>query len=319
MRSKINKTGGIQVGSGQTSNTELQGITEEFLKHLESKKQSPLTVKKRRDDMRRFLLYLEQREIRRFTDADLQTLHDFRKCLVDHDYSPSSITSTMQAVRGFFNFLSDRGDLFENPALRLKIQKPKPIMGVVLTQQEVNALLAAPDTSTRLGIRDRAILELLYSCALRRREVMSMKVHDVNLETATVRIPKGKGNKERLLPLGKQAVKFIRMYIKQVRPHYLPKISAAPDELWLCPLRRKITYTTIQWAIQKYREQAGIEKQVDTHTMRRTCATHMLRGGAHPVAVAELLGHSGLRSLAHYLHTNIQDLRNIHTQSKPGK
>lgn len=318
MRCRINTKGDVQLGRGHTVNAGLQATANEYLADLKARKYTKGSIKKRADGLRKFLLYLEQTGIKRFQDVDIKTLEAYRLCLVDHEYSDPAIESDMRAAQLFLRFLADRGDLFDDPGLRLKIKKAPVNLGVVLTEREVNKLLSIPDTSTHPGLRDRAILEVLYSTAMRRGELYNLKVHDLDLDRATVRVS-GKGRKQRLLPLGKQAVKFLRLYLEQVRPRYLPKFAPAPDALWLSPRRKPMGYQRLPIMINRCAKLAGINKPVDTHTMRRTCATHMLRGGAHPVVVAELLGHADLTSLAHYLRTNITDLKAAHDKTKPGR
>ena len=319
MTHNINTKGDIQVGRGNTANAHLQSEADKYLADLKARKYTPGSIKKRRDSLRKFLLYLEQTGINRFQDVDLKTLEAYRLCLIDHEYSDYCIESDLRAVQLCFQYLEEQGLLFENPAQWFKIRKAPVNLGIVLTEREVNKMLSVPDTSTYIGLRDRAILEVLYSTAMRRGELKSLKLHDIDLDRATVRVTKGKGGKQRLLPLGKQAVKFLRLYLEQVRPRYLPKFAAAPDALWLCPRRKAVGLVTINTMIRRCGKLAGIKKPVDTHTMRRTCATHMLRGGAHPVVVAELLGHAGLKTLSHYLRTSIKDLQHAHAQSKPGR
>jgi len=214
--------------------------------------------------------------------------------------------------------LQERGHLFENPARRLKIPKAPVIMGTVLTEREVKQLLAQPDLTHRRGLRDRAILEVIYSTGMRRGEAAGLTIFDVQLDQSTIRVT-GKGRKQRLLPLGKHAVQYVRLYLKEARPKYLPKFAPAPDALWLDRYHRPISTQGITQLISRYGKACGVEKLIDAHTLRRTCATQMLRGGAHPVVVAQMLGHSGLRSLSHYLRTTITDLMHSHSQSNPGR
>lgn len=318
MRTRINTKGDIQLGRGHTANADLQRMADQYLSELKSRKYSAESIKKRRDDLRKFLLYLQARQINRFQDVDLRMLEQYRMCLIDHDYSESVVESGQRGVKLFFEFLEERGDIFENPTLYLRIRKAPVNLGLVLTEREVNKLLSVPDTSTPQGLRDRAILEVLYTTAMRRGECWRLSLHDVDLDRATVRVC-GKRRKQRLLPLGKQSVKFLRLYIQDARPRFLPKFAPAPDALWLDRCRKRMGYQPIMNLVNRSALAAGIKKPVDTHTMRRTCATHMLRNGAHPVVVAELLGHADLTSLAHYLRTTISDLKKAHSRSKPGR
>jgi integrase/recombinase XerD len=316
MRSRINEKSLIQLGTGHSSNPAFQTALEGFLASLKGRKHSANTVKKRRDSLRRFLLYLDARGVASFADVDLQTLEEFRLCLVDHDYSESEIESSLRSVRLLFRHMEEENLIFDNPAQRLKIRKATLTLGKVLTEKEVQALLAAPDLATTQGVRDRALLEVLYSTGLRRGEAAGLRLNDVDLERGTVKVL-GKGRKERLIPLGKQAVKYLGLYIKEARPRLLPKLTPPSDALWYDRLRQRLSEPGVCHAVIAAARRAGVA--ADTHTLRRTCATHLLRGGAHPAVVAQLLGHSGLRSLSHYLRTTITDLQKAHAMSKPGR
>ena len=308
----------ISFSRGRSSNLAFTKPVDEFLADLTARKLSSNTVQKRRDDLRKLLLYLDAHKIKTFADVDLKTLEAYRFALVEHDYSDSSIESGMRAASLLFRFLEERGHLFENPASRLKIQKAPVILGTVLTEREVRQLLAVPDLTHRRGLRDRAILEVIYSTGMRRAESAGLTIFDVQLEQSTIRVT-GKGRKQRLLPLGQHAVKYVRLYLQESRSKYLPKFSPAPDALWLDRCNRGISSQGITQLISRYGKACGVAKKIDAHTLRRTCATHMLRGGAHPVVVAQMLGHSGLRSLSHYLRATITDLMKSHALSNPGK
>ncbi len=308
----------ITFSRGHSTNAALTGPVDEFLADLRARKFSPQSITKRKDDLRKLLIYLEARGIGALADVDLKTLEAYRFALVDHGYGDSSIESALRAASLFFRFLEERGKLFENPAKRLKVPKAPVIMGTVLTEKEIRKLLAQPDVTRPQGLRDRAILEVLYSTGMRRGEAVALTVFDVHLDEATVKVT-GKGRKQRLLPLGKHAVKYLRLYMKEARPRFCPKLCPAPDALWLDRRRQGLSTQGITHLISLYGKQAKLGKSVDAHAIRRTCATLLLRGGAHPVVVAQLLGHSGLRSLSHYLRTTITDLQKAHSISNPGK
>jgi|GEM_PF-615120 len=309
----------IPFSRGRSTNEALCGPVKEFLEDLKARRFSPQSIKKREDDMRKLLVYLESRDIKSPAEVDLETLEAYRFALIDHGYGDSSIESALRAASLFFRFLEERGHLFENPARRLKITKAPLVMGTVLTEKEIRHLLAQPDPTHPRGLRDRAILEVLYSTGMRRGESVGLTVFDVHLEDASVKVT-GKGRKQRLLPLGKLAIKYVRLYLREARPKFSPRFSPAPDALWLDRFRRPLSAQGISGVISLHGKSAfGKEKSIDIHTIRRTCATHMLRGGAHPVVVAQMLGHSGLRSLSHYLRTNITDLKAAHAKTKPGQ
>lgn len=315
---KHNTVGTIQLGVGTPKNEATILLAREYLALLESRSYSTESVRKRWDCMRRFLLYLEARKIERMQDVDLKLLEDYQHCLVEHGYSASIMESAMRTVKLFYRFLEDKNLVFDNPSIRIRIQKTPVVLGTVLTEREVQRMLAVPDLTRPIGIRDRAMLETLYSTGIRREEASRNTVFDVDLDHATLRVT-GKGRKQRLLPLGKHAVKFLGIYLREARPKMLPKFTASPDALWLDRNRTEMTKTSISHVVNRHARKAGIGKQVNTHALRRTMATHLLRNGAHPVAVAQMLGHAGLTSLSHYLQTTVTDLMRSHRQSNVGK
>ena len=317
-KAKKNLVGTIQLGGRSPTNEAMIENARAFAAHVEALGHCRETVRKRWDNIRRFLCFLEARKVGRIQDADSQVIEDYRLCLIEHGYSANSIESDMRTVKLFYQFMEDKNEVFDNPASRLRIPKAPVVFGGVLTENEVQRMLAIPDLTRPQGIRDRAMLETLYSTGVRRAELTGLSVFDVDLERATLRV-KGKGRKERLVPLGKEAVKFLGLYLTDARPKLLPQFLAAPDALWMDRFRTNLQKEGIGMVVTRYGKAAGIAKEVNLHTFRRTFATHLLRNGAHPVVVAQLLGHSGLRSLAHYLQTTITDLLKAHAQTNPGK
>jgi integrase/recombinase XerD len=317
-KAKKNTVGTIQLGAGSPTNETLIQPVREYMAHIESLGHSGETVRKRWDCMRHLLLYLEAVKVERVQDVTLKLLEDYRLCLIEHGYSESILESSMRTVKLFYRFLEDKNMVFDNPAHRLQIPKANIMFGTVLTESEVQRMLAVPDLTRPQGIRDRALLETLYSTGIRAGEAVALTVFDADLDRATLRV-KGKGRRERLVPLGKHAVKFLGIYLKEARPKLLPKFTAAPDALWLCRFRTLMGKGGIGHAVSQYAKAAGLSKQVNIHAFRRTCATHLLRHGAHPAVVAQLLGHADLSSLSHYLQTTIGDLLKAHAQTKPGR
>ena len=315
-RIRINETGDIQLGTGATTTPVFLAALDGFLATLKAKQQSPATVHKRRDSLRRLLLFLERSGVEKFADVDLRTLEAFRLCLVEHGYSDSELEGSLRSAQFLFRYLEERNLIFDNPAERLAIPKARLSFGKVLTEKEIQKLLAVPDLTKPRGLRDRAILETLYSAGMRRGEAAGLALHDVDLDRGTVKV-RGKGRKERLIPLGKQAVKYLRLYIQEARPCLLPKLTPPTDALWYNRRRRPLPESSLCHVVTSSAREAGVA--ADAHTLRRTCATHMLRGGAHPAVVAQILGHSGLRSLSHYLRTTVTDLQKAHSLSNPGR
>ncbi len=287
---------------------------DDFLKEVAARF-SPKTVSKRRCCLLRFL---HEAGIRRYQDVTQDHLWRYHQQLIDQAYSAHSVYAYLASIRLLYRHLEEQSLLFENPALHMSIPKPRQELGLVLSEQQVKALLHQPDITKPIGLRDRAILELLYATGIRLGECTGLSVFDADLDNRTVKVF-GKGSKERVLPIGKHAARYLRLYMKEARPKLIRQ-NDPPEELWLSHRRANpLGDQAIRVLVQKHARAAGLPKQTDTHTLRRTCATHLLRGGAHPVAVAHLLGHADLGTLAHYLKTTITDIQQTHAGTSPGK
>lgn len=296
----------------------LQQQLDGYIADLRARKQAPATIRKRTDNVKRLLDHLADRHVCRLQDVDLDVLTSFRLALIDHGYAPNTIYSCLVTVRCFFAFLTDHGVLFENPAAAMPIAKPPKTLALVLDQDQIRRLLNQPDLTTPAGQRDRAVLELLYATGIRAGECVGLTIFDADLDKQTVKV-RGKGAKDRLLPLGRHAADHLRHYLATARPRLI-RDNDPPDKLFLgCRRARPLQVTDLRLIIKRHAPAADLPYQTDTHTIRRTCATHMLRGGAHPVAVARMLGHADLTSLAHYLKTTITDLKQTHAKTKPGQ
>lgn len=187
----------------------------------------------------------------------------------------------------------------------------------MLTEAEVRALLAAAGHETAAGLRDRALLETLYATAVRRQELMDLTVWDIDLGQGLVRAM-GKGRRERMLPLGRHAAAALGRYLAEARPMLGAR---RPNEvaLWLGTHGRPLGYGSVPKIVARYARAAGIARRVGAHMLRRSCATHMLRNGASPVVIQQLLGHASLAHLAQYLRLSVGDLRAMHTNTNPGQ
>jgi len=187
----------------------------------------------------------------------------------------------------------------------------------VPNEEDIRKLMEQPDLGTAAGVRDRALLEVGYSTALRLSELAGLNLADPNLKDATVRVL-GKGSKERVVPLGRQAISWLEEYVGKARPELL---TASPDEpaLWLGGMGRRFHVLLIGKMMRDYGKRAGIACGITPHALRRACATHMLRGGAHPAAIQMLLGHASLSTLSSYLRVSITDLQAMHAKARVGE
>jgi integrase/recombinase XerD len=202
---------------------------------------------------------------------------------------------------------NDPSDLIDSPKLWKKIPD-------TLSLNEVNALLAQPDIRNKQGLRDKAILETLYATGMRVSEAVNLKVDSVNLDIGFLRCI-GKGNKERVIPLGTKAISSIKKYLEVSRPHLLKKKES--EFLFLNRFGKKISRQSLWKIIKKYANQARIKKPISPHTLRHSFATHLLERGADLRSVQEMLGHSNISTTQIYTHINKDRLKTIHRMFHP--
>ena len=288
-----------------------------YLLHLKSLKYSQRTIRSYKNEFNRFKKFLSGKNIHRLKDVSIEDLDRYRLTLTDGKFSNETVYTYLTCVRKLFNFLQEHQKLFVNPASGLIIPKLIRKMKPVPTEDEVYRLLSQPDVTTGIGIRDRAMMETLYSTGARVNELVCMNTCDLDLKNGHVKVL-GKGNKERVVPLGRQAVFWTRQYLKDVRKNFLKN---KPDEpaLWLGCCGRRIHLLMIERAVSGYGKKAGIALNITPHSLRRAVATHMLNRGAHPVEIQMLLGHSSLQTLGKYLKVSIKDIIKTHSKGRPGK
>jgi len=279
------------------------------------KRYSPSTISQVEYIMRRFLAYAHERGriLRDITPDDLDA---FRLYLVDADFAAQSVARFMEVIRRFFEYLEETRTIFMNPARDLIVKRPSRPLLYVPSEEDVKILLAQPDVTRPLGLRDRAYMELVYSTGARCSEAFSRTVFDLDLHQKTFRVM-GKGAKERIVPVGKHALLWMRRYLKKGRPAL---VGDHPDRtaLWVSSLGEPLTSPQIfKQVMAKYCKAAGI-RLITPHALRRACATHMLRHGAHPVQIQFLLGHARLKTLGQYLRVTVTDLKAMHRKSRPG-
>ncbi len=234
--------------------------------------------------------------------------------LKDSGRSASSITRALSPVRGFFRFMIMEFGLRSSPTSVIG----NPIRGrtlpIVLDPSEVEKLMHAPDLSKDSGIRDRALLEILYSCGLRASEAAALQLADADLKNGFLRVT-GKGRKERIVPMGEEAITWLKSYLKGPRSRLLKKGNSF--FIFVSNRSKPLSRQRIWQLIKKYALLAGIHKNVYPHVLRHSFATHLLEGGADLRSVQLLLGHSDIGTTQIYTHVDISRLRKIHRQYHP--
>jgi integrase/recombinase XerD len=288
-----------------------------YLAWLKHKRYSPQTIRTYGLALDKFRVWMNAQKCYRLTDITETHLEAYRLSMIERGFTEATQEVFMRAVKNLFGWMEKEGTLFLNPARGLVIRQAKPSLPVVIGEDEVKRLLAQPCVTTALGIRDRAILEIGYSCALRRNELASLGIFDPDLDRQTLRVM-GKGSKERVLPLGKHATYWLGQYLRRVRPQ-LAETCIDESALWIGRRARPLSGQGIAVMLKGYGLAAGLKAHITPHVLRRSCVTHMLDHGAHPVQLQLMLGHSGMRHLSNYLRMSIRDVKAMHHASNPGK
>jgi len=226
----------------------------------------------------------------------------------------STAARRLSGVRRFYRFLLRERVIAEDPTLRIDSPRLPRRLPDTLTEQDVEALLTEPDPEVALELRDKAMLEILYGCGLRVSELTGLRVDQVNLRQGVVRIS-GKGDKERLVPLGEEAIDWLLAYMKQARAELLK--GKPSDALFPGNRAGSMTRQAFWYRIKCYAGRAGIHKHISPHTLRHAFATHLLNHGADLRVVQMLLGHSDLSTTQIYTHVARQRLQDLHQQHHP--
>ncbi|TCS37744.1 integrase/recombinase XerD [Paucimonas lemoignei] len=243
-------------------------------------------------------------------------LHHYRK----KDGAPLSIASQrskLVPLRGFFKWLTRSGELEANPASEMELpRRMRRLPASVLTADEVERVLALADTASPIGLRDRAMMEVLYSTGMRRMELARLAQTDIDFERAVVLIRQGKGNKDRLIPIGSRALSWVRHYLDQARPQLA--WNAQDNILFLGLYGESLSATWLSTTIAQYVERAKLGKHGGCHLFRHTMATLMLEGGADIRFIQAMLGHAELSTTQIYTQVAIRQLQQVHATTHPG-
>ncbi|MCY3857883.1 MAG: site-specific tyrosine recombinase XerD [Gammaproteobacteria bacterium] len=269
------------------------------------------TVKCYRQDLQAFEQWLGKR-IRDCTREDLQA---YLAEHVVHGKASSSRSRFLSSVRGFFNHAVEKGLLSDNPIANVENPKLAKNLPDYLSESEVEALLNAPQPQeSAVEWRDRAMLEVLYATGLRVTELIELKRESINLNQGVVRVI-GKGNKERIVPLGEEALTWVTSYTKNARPKLLSNVPT--DVLFPSKRGQLMTRQTFWYAIRRYAERAGIDRHLSPHTLRHAFATHLLNHGADLRAVQMMLGHASLSTTQIYTRVANERLKSLHAIHHP--
>lgn len=289
-----------------------QQLLDDFLLHLQMVEGlSVNTCRSYGSDLAHFCVTIEPKSLCEVCFDDIVLY--IRRRQEEKTQSERSQARLQSAIRRFFDFLSDEEKIKENPSLSLVRPKLPKRLPKTLSESDVEALLQAPDINTPLGLRDRAMLELLYATGLRISELISIRLHDYQLNDGIIKIL-GKGNKERLVPMGEHARRWLQRYL-QVRPQLLNKSQT--DVLFVSRHGQAMVRQTFWHALKRYGQTAGIETDFSPHTLRHAFATHLLNHGADLRIVQLLLGHSSISTTQIYTHVSHVRLQKIYETHHP--
>ena len=275
---------------------------------------SPFTVRNYEGDVGGFLRFLEEEGVPSFAEVDRHILRRYLGWLIEQGYVKASIARKLSALRSFYRYLVQQKKVTVDAIASVSSPKPERHLPSFLTLQEVKQLLAAPDTSTPLGQRDRAMLELLYASGLRVSEIVSLQANQADLGNREVRVL-GKGSKERIALMGRPAAAALKDYASFGRPKLLGNKRTAA--LFVNRYGERLTKRGVQLTLTKYAKKIGLEKRVFPHLFRHTFATHLLDGGADLRVVQELLGHASLATTQVYTHVTQSQARRVYVAAHP--
>ncbi|ALM71866.1 site-specific tyrosine recombinase XerD [Vibrio vulnificus] len=301
----------------QTASVNMQdfGYVEQFLDAMWMERGlAENTLASYRNDLMKLLQWMEANHYR-LDFISLSGLHQYQSYLVDQDYKQTSRARMLSAIRRLFQYLHREKVRADDPSALLVSPKLPQRLPKDISEEQVDALLDAPDPNDPVELRDKAMLELLYATGLRVTELVSLTMENISLRQGVVRVT-GKGGKERLVPMGENAIDWIETFIKQGRPALLGETSS--DVVFPSKRARQMTRQTFWHRIKFYAVIAGIDTDhLSPHVLRHAFATHLLNYGADLRVVQMLLGHSDLSTTQIYTHVATERLKQIHSQHHP--
>jgi integrase/recombinase XerD len=286
-----------------------------FLSHmLLERGLSPNSVSAYRGDLMKFhdFTLKEGRDLREIEFGDISKFMTYAR---RRGLGESTRARMASSLRMFFRYLTEYDHLDRNPTELLESPRKREVLPDLLTMQEMANLLGAPDTATAKGLRDRAMLELMYASGLRVTELLSLGVGDLDLDERILRVT-GKGNKQRIVPFGRSASEWLDRYLRESRPR-ISRTGRGRDVLFLNMRGGSLSRVGFWKILRRHAMAAGIRTRLHPHVLRHTFATHMLRGGCDLRTLQELLGHASLSTTQVYTHLDIQHLKDVHEKYHP--
>jgi integrase/recombinase XerD len=294
-------------------------LTLDFLAYLELERGlSRNTLEAYRSDLAQFGAFLERERLGAL-DVTHRQLTKFITQLANGGpekpaVAPATIQRKVACLRSFYRHLRREEIVDHDPTAQLRGPKRTQRLPTVLARAEVQKLLSQPQGTSPPALRDRALLELMYACGLRASEAVGLLVSDVDLQAAVLRA-RGKGNKERIVPVGREAVRALRHYLDKARPRLVG--DRAEDRLFVNHRGGGLSRQGLYKIVQRHAKAAGLEHKMSPHTLRHTFATHLLAGGCDLRAVQEMLGHADIATTQIYTHLSAERLRDVYFDAHP--
>ena len=265
-------------------------------------------------DINQYLMYLGDLDIKNLSDVKSTHIRDYIRVLSDGGMAPASISRIISSIRTYYRFLSSENILDENPVLLINNPKLPKKLPDVLSEKEISLIINAIQESSQFYQRDKAIIELLYSCGIRVTELCNLEMSNLFIDEDLIRVM-GKGNKERLLPLGVRSKKYLDDYIKHSRNSHIKKSGSS--FVFVSRNGNQLTRAMINIILNKWTQVSGLKKSVSPHKLRHSFATHLLEGGADLRFVQALLGHSDISTTQIYTHIDKHYLKEVYKIHHP--
>lgn len=304
----------------------LADVIDKFIEYIRSQRgYSDHTIRNYGSDLRQFLDFLNEKSglagkdnpLVEIGDIDFLVIREYLGSMYG-DYKRTTIARKLSAIRSFFHFLERNGLGKGNPAADISTPKQEKYIPEYLPVDEMFKLIQGPDKERPLGLRDLAIIEVLYSCGIRVAELAGLNISDIDFEQRLVRVL-GKGNKERIVPIGRKALKAVKEYIGAVLPlrRKSREVNAETTPLFINYRGGRLSTRSIGSIIKRYVKECGLMTKITPHSLRHTFATHLLDGGADLRSVQELLGHVSLSTTQKYTHVSLDRLMEVYDKAHP--
>jgi integrase/recombinase XerD len=291
-----------------------------FEEYMQVREFSKRTITDYLHDVKVFLEYLETIGVGEIATVDRAVIADYQLRLFDQTYRDQPISAVtrlkrLTTLRCFGNYLVRCGRLAADPTADLELPKrPKSLPKNIPTKKEMGKLLALPDLTTPLGVRDRAILEVFYSTGIRVSELCNLTINDIDLVRGELRVNRGKNAKDRVVPLGEVACDYLNLYLRNARKQLA---TSGQNLLFVTKNGKRFHFTDLSHLVSRYGQKAGLKKRISCHSLRHACATHLLQGKADIRHIQEILGHASLATTQIYTKVEIADLKKVHRRCHP--